>query len=165
MRRVNRAELAEIFGVTVVTVDAWVRRGCPFIQRGSKGTPWIFDTAEVVKWRTDQAREEAAGTAQADVDELERRKLAAITAKHELELAKARGDVAPLDQVERMVARAFAEVRGQVRNIPGRVVTRLLGETDERRFKQVLMDEIDQALEALADTSLVEEDEDSEGIE
>lgn len=157
-QEVSKTELAEFFGVSATTVEHWIRVGCPFIQRGGKGKAWKFSTADVHDWRLDRLREEHAGSAPADEKELKNRKLAAETAKAELELAKAKGEVAPLDQVQRGMAKAFAEVKANMRNVPGRVVTLLIGETDEVRFKSVLLAEIDQALEALADASLVDDD-------
>lgn len=157
-QNVNRAELAGVFGVSVVTVDTWRRAGCPVVQRGSKGVAWTFNTADVSQWLRDAARREAEGKLPDDAEQLELRKQSAITGKHELELAKLRGEVAPLDQIERAVANAFAELKTNLRTIPGRVVVSLIGETDERRFKEVLLSEIDQALTALAETDLVGDD-------
>ena len=71
-------------------------------------------------------------------------------------LAKAKGEVAPLDQVERAVALAFAEVRAGMRNLPQRTVSMLIGETDERRFKSVMMAEIDEVLKSLVTASLLD---------
>ncbi|QTI81480.1 terminase small subunit (plasmid) [Roseomonas marmotae] len=78
----------------------------------------------------------------------------------EIQLAKARGDVAPVDQVERAVSKAFAEVRAGMRNVPSRVVSQLIGETDERRFKAVLLSEIDGALAALAEANVLAPEDD-----
>jgi phage terminase Nu1 subunit (DNA packaging protein) len=64
----------------------------------------------------------------ADERELKRRKLAAETAKVELELAKARGEVVPLRQLERALANTFAEVKTNLRSIPSRVATAIIGE-------------------------------------
>lgn len=55
---------------------------------------------------------------------------------------KARGEVAPLEQVERTVNKAFSEVRANLRNLPSRVVSQSISETDELRFKAVLREEI-----------------------
>jgi terminase small subunit / prophage DNA-packing protein len=162
---VSRAGISEMWGVALTTVDAWVRAGCPVVQRGSRGVEWAFNTADVAKWRENRAAEQAVGKGPLDEEELKKRKLAAETALAELELAKAKALVAPLDQVERMVSRAFAEVRTGVRNVPGRVVSLLIGETDERRFKQVLREELDQALEALANADLAGSDEEGDGDE
>lgn len=50
-RVVNKAGLAAFFECSVPTVDAWIRRGCPSISRGSRGMQWQFDVLDVAKWR------------------------------------------------------------------------------------------------------------------
>ena len=154
---VSRAELAEFFGVSLTTIDHWVRSGAPFVTRGGPGRQWAFSTAEVAVWREDRIRADAAGAPTRDANELRLRHLAAQTALAELELAKAKGEVAPVDQMQRAMASAFAEVRANIRNVPARAVLMLIGETDEVRFKKVLMAEIDKALAALAEADLVDE--------
>ncbi len=52
---VNRAELAHTFGISLPTVDAWVRRGCPCVAAGSKGRESQFRLADVTQWRIDCA--------------------------------------------------------------------------------------------------------------
>lgn len=150
------AELADFFGVSIPTVNAWIRNGCPFVTKGGKGRAWEFDSAAVATWLKDKAVTDATGQSQADEAELKRRKLEAETTKAELELAKAKGELAPLDQVERMVAKAFAEVRAGMRNLPQRTVSMLIGETDERRFKTKMMAEIDEVLKSLDAASLLD---------
>ena len=62
------------------------------------------------------------------------------------------------------MARAFAEVRAGMRNLPQRTVSMLIGETDERRFKSVMMGEIDEVLKSLVTASLLDGyDEESDG--
>ena len=163
-RDVNRAELAEVFGVSLPTVESWVRRSCPVGQRGGRGRAWKFNTAEVRSWRDDDIRAQASDTANASFDQLKLRKLAAETEQAELDLARAKDELVPVEQFERAMTKAFGEVRAGMRNVvPGRAARRLLGETDETNFKAVLLEEIDHALEALADSDLVlEEDLDLE---
>lgn len=158
----TRAGVADLWGVALTTVDTWVRNGCPVVQRGSRGIEWQFNTADVARWREDERAKQAAGAAPQNDEELDRRRKVADTLTAELTLAKARGEVAGVDQVERMMARAFADVRAGMRNIPGRVVTLIVGETDERKIKQVLKDEIDQVLESLANASLADPNEDDD---
>lgn len=161
----NRGEISEFFGVTPPTVDSWVRAGCPVIQRGSKGVAAIFNTADVSKWLRDKAREEGSGTSLADESELKRRKLAAEAEKAELELAKAKGEVATIEDFERAQSAMMAAIRANMRNVPGRAVLQLLGCTDEAEFKAKLMDEIDLALVTAAEADLDipdEEDDDDD---
>lgn len=72
----------------------------------------------------------------------------------EMKAGKMRGDLVATHDVRRHLAGLATEVRTRMRNIPGRVAPSIVGDTDERRVKQILGEEIDQALSALADTKL-----------
>lgn len=159
--KLNRSDLAAHIGVSLPTVDRWIKDGMPVVRRGGRGIEWEFDLADVIRWRVDVAKEAAGGDA-TDLAEIEKRTAAAKMLKAELELAKARGDVAPLAQIERNLSKVFAEVRANMRNIPSAVASVIIGETDERRLKSVLLEEIDKALEALATADLTAEDDDSD---
>lgn len=163
----NRTQLAAHLGVAMPTLDDWVRRGCPVVSRGGRGKQWRFNTADVRHWREEFIRASAQDTRTASAEELRRRKLAAETEQAELDLARARADVAPIAQFERAIQKAFGEVRAGIRNVlPGRAARRLLGEMDETRIKAVLVEEIDQQLTVLAEADLIAEsdvDDDAEG--
>lgn len=67
-QKVNRGELAAVFGISLPTVDTWVRAGCPYDEKGQgKGRPWVFDTADVAAWREERARAEGGGEDVADL--------------------------------------------------------------------------------------------------
>ena len=159
-QRVNRQQLAAFYGVSLPTVDSWLRAGMPYAEKGARGVEWAFDTAQVAAWREERAAEEASGTTVQDEAALKRRRALAGVLLDELELAKARGLVAPVDQMQRVVGRLFAEVRTNLRNIPSRVAPQLVGEDDERTVKRVLLEAIDDVLQELADFDLsrVEDD-------
>lgn len=152
--KLNRSGLAEYMGVALTTVDRWVKEGCPVVQRGSRGVEWAFDSADIAKWYADRAVAATAGET-SDLEEIERRTAKAKMEKAELELAQAKGAVAPIREFERAQAAAFAEIRTNVMNVPARAVLQLLGETDEIIFKQKLRAELALALEASATASLV----------
>lgn len=160
---VKKGDLCELFGVSIPTVDGWLRDGCPCISRGGRGVASEFNTAAVAQWLREKAREEGAGSTLADSDELKRRKLAAEAEKAELDLAKAKGEVAPVREFERATASIMAAIRTNMRNVPGRAVLQLLGCTDEAEFKAKLMNEIDLALVTAADADIDLEDEDEDG--
>jgi len=157
-RQVNRNEVADLFGVALTTIDDWVRRGCPVITRGSRGKSWAFNSADVSEWREQRARLEAQGVELASKKDLELRRLAAETGKVELELARLRGEIAPVQQFEQAMTKAFAELRGKMRQIPNRAAPRVVGQVDDRKIKQILLEEIDLALLALAEDRLLDED-------
>lgn len=81
----------------------------------------------------------------------------------EIEVARSRGDVVGAEQLTRNLTNLFTEVRTNMRNIPGRVSSSLLGLTDERKLKTVLLAEIDQALTSLSemDMDIVDSDEEN----
>lgn len=155
-RIVNRAGLAEIMGVSLPTVDAWRKSGCPVLSKGGRGKEWEFDLAVVIEWRCETAARAAAGDLDDGEDELKRRKLKAEAEMLELELAEKKKLVAPVSQMGDLMAHVFAEVRAGIRNLPTRCVSQLIGETDPRRFKRVMLEEIDTVLEVLAKTDLTD---------
>lgn len=156
-KTLGKHEIAEFFGVTEPTVDQWVRRGCPVVERGSKGKQWKINTAQVSDWLRQRDIEQATGANLSDEQELKRRKLAAETQKAELEMLRVKGDLVPLAQLERQLSNTFAELKANLRNVPKRTATSLVGETNEVRIKEVLLAEIDQCLEVLAQFTLDEE--------
>lgn len=157
----NRGEVAAFFGVTPPTVDGWVRAGCP-VKKGQRGVASEFNSADVAAFLREKAREEGSGTTLADENHLKRRKLAAEAERAELEVAKAKGEVAPIREFERAQAAAMAGIRANMRNVPGRAVLQLLGCTDEKEFKTKLMAEIDLALVTAAEAEIDLEAEDDE---
>lgn len=159
----NRSQLAAFFGVSMPTVDGWVRNGCPVIQRGGRGVEWQFGTGDVARWLRDRAVADATGDVQQDEAEIELRTKRAKMLQAELELAKAKGEVAPIREFERVQAARAATVRANVMNVPQRAVLRLLGETDETNFKRVLREELTLALETAANATLELGDEDEDG--
>ena len=157
-KQVTRQALADVFGVSLPTIDAWVRKGCPFVEKGGRGQEWQFNTAQVSKWLRDRDVEEATGGIPDDMDELKLRKQKAETELAELELAERKGEVALIAEFERAQAMVFAAIRANIMNVPQRAVLQLLGETDERAFKEKLKAELVLALETSAEEEL-EEDE------
>lgn len=160
-QKVNRKQLADVFGVSLPTIDAWVASGCPFDQRGGRGVEWAFDTADVMRWREDLARADAGGQDVQDDAALKRRKLANDVRMGDLDFLERSGQVASIDVMERVWSRILAELQSNLRgSFVSRCETQLLGETDGRAFKRVLLSEVDSALNVLADMDLSEPDED-----
>jgi phage terminase Nu1 subunit (DNA packaging protein) len=51
VRVANKGQLAQFFGVSIITVNNWVRRGCPVVEQGGQKAQWKFDILEVMKWK------------------------------------------------------------------------------------------------------------------
>lgn len=152
-------------GVTLPTVDVWVKQGCPYLTRGSRGVEWEFDSAAVINWRRDKERQEAAGQGEEDADKLELRIKSAKAQMAELELLEARKLLAPVEEMERAWAKAFASLQVNVMNVVQRATLALLGETDETRFKTKLRAELAAALEQTASAPGGDGDDDEEDDE
>lgn len=86
------------------------------------------------------------------------RKLNAEATMAELALAKARGEVAPLAEVERGWLRSTTIIRANVLNVVQRAAPQLLGERDEAIFKERLRAELVLALQQAADAEILELD-------
>lgn len=152
--RVNRAGLADVFGKTPPTIDAWLRDGCPIEKRGSRGVAAEFDTGKVAKWLHDRAVKDATGNEQQDEAEIDRRTKRAKMLVAELELAKARNEVAPVAEFEQVQAARSAIIRQNVMNVAQRAVLQLLGCTDETEFKLKLNRELKLALDTAANAAI-----------
>ncbi len=159
-KKVNRKQLADIFGISLPTVDAWVRSGAPYDQKGDRGKEWMFDTADVMRWRERRAVDEVGGADTQDEAALDRRKKLAAARLSELELAQKMGELAPVDHMERIWSRIVAETQSNFRGaFIRRCAQQLVGETDKREFQRVLLAEVDSTLESLAKMDLSEADE------
>lgn len=82
------------------------------------------------------------------------RKLRAEADRVELELAKARGEVALISEFEAVQVARNTLICVNVMNVPRRAALRLLGEKDETTFKRVLAEELRLALKTAAASEL-----------
>lgn len=47
---VSRTDCSLALSTSWRTMQFWIMRGCPVKQKGTRGTPWIFDLEAVVLW-------------------------------------------------------------------------------------------------------------------
>ena len=120
----NRAALADAFGVSLPAVDGWVRRGCPF-ERDSR--EYAFDSAAVHRWLVERATsaEEAGNDDEAEGyisrAEAERRKAVADALKAEHVFEQAKAEVAPVAMIERVVRAEFERAFVSILAIPAKL--------------------------------------------
>lgn len=148
-RRANKAEVAAFFGISVNTVEKWLQRGAPVVQKGERGVPWCLDLLEVALWK--YAPRPVTGP-EGEVDpsllppkdrkdwyesEIKRR-----------DLQVRDGELIPADEVSRAVSTAFAGIAQSIRSMPDDL---------ERRFAldpeivEAVTVAIDDHLDALAE--------------
>ncbi|MAI64817.1 MAG: hypothetical protein CL600_08080 [Alteromonas sp.] len=161
--QVNRAELAEILGLSLPSVDSRVKRGMPYVSKGGRGREWVFESSDCVAWEKQQAINNAIGdTALVDAEELKQRKLAAETSIAEIEAAKARGEVLEISAVVKVITNDYITLKQRLRQVAQRIAPLVVGETDELEVKQIISEEIDDALTELSNEYYAESEELSE---
>ena len=163
---VNQTELAAILGVSDTTVRAWQRKGCPVHAPGRKGHAAIYNTADVVEWRTEHAIASIiADTAQIDFEEGKRRKIVAEAALAEMDLAIRKAEFVAIEEVGTEVEREYASVRANLTAMPGELAADLEGQ-DAGTIEELLAGAVAEILEELAlDSEFAVEEETIEGAD
>ena len=152
-RVVNRAGLASVCGVSLPTVDAWVERGCPFLERGSKGREWQFDTADVIEWRVASSVEAALAGYQGSSDgitkdEADRRKAVANAIVAEVGADEALGVTMRREEAEADLA-AFCQVlKTGLSNAGSRIAGRASSITSATEIQELCEVELNRAFVA-----------------
>jgi len=147
LRIVNKAQLATIFGKSLVTIDSWIRNGMPFVHKGDKSTEWKFDTSAVQKWREEQIYSSALGNVEnVGIEELRKRKLVVEIGLLENELQKNREEVISIAEAERALTHACITIKQRLRTIPERIQSQLAAENNEQTCGELVLNEIDDVL-------------------
>lgn len=122
LRRLNKSELAEFFGVSVQAVDGWCRRGCPAVRRGAPGKPWVFDALEVARWKYEQ--NETPGGVDPDAMPPQDRKAWYDSEAKRRDLQVKDRELIPAPEVEQAVATAFAAISQGLLSLPDNIERR-----------------------------------------
>lgn len=153
MKTVNLNEAAALLNKRPATIKAWFAKGCPVIKKGNQKKEWVISIADVMDWKEKEAKKEH----EAKQDEplsWEARKQKADAELAEIKTAKAKGEVALLDEIERQYNEAAHEIKARLRQIQSRAAPQLLGVKTEKEIKVILLDEIDEALLSIAKDEL-----------
>ena len=149
MTPASTKELSVILSVTPDTVRNYVAEGMPIITKGGqgRGNGAKYDIKDCVKWVKDRAVNALMGDKSlVSVEEAKRRKAIADAELQEIALAKERGEVVNVGDIQREWSDQMIELRTAMRRIPERCVLRLVGEMDESKIKKVVLGEVDDAL-------------------
>lgn len=152
-RLVNRADLASICSVSLPTVDAWVEKGCPYVERGSKGREWKFDSAAVIDWRIQRAVENAVSgyedeSGKISREEADRRKAVANAITAEIGADEALRSVVSRHDAEADMT-AFCQVlKTGLSNASSKIAARATTITSAPEIEQMAQTEMNRALES-----------------
>lgn len=137
----NRAQVAKAFGVSENTIDRWIADGMPVHEQGGPGRSYKLQLSDCWAWKSardhdDLLASEAGDRAvqemrvaltRAGVGDSER----VLSPRHRAELyeaevnwaqaARARGELAPMTEVEELLEDVFALIRDSVVALPDRL--------------------------------------------
>lgn len=117
-RSANKAEVAEWFGVSVVAVDAWIRKGMPYVQKGAKGLPWVFDLRAVAEWRfLGPSRKTGEKTDPEEMDPMDRN-LWYDGERKRIAIERELGQLREIDEFRNVLAAIFKELAQVMETIP-----------------------------------------------
>lgn len=149
LRRANKAETAEFFEVSPNSIDAWVRRGCPAVERGGARKPWVFDLLDVARWRL--VGESSGGEVDPESLNPGERKSWYEGEARRRELAEKARELIPVAEVEQAVATAYAAIAQGIRAIPDNLERRHgIDPAVAERVEEALHAEMDALADRLA---------------
>ena len=146
--RVNKAELAAWFEVSLPTIEAWIRKGMPIAQRGSRGVPWVIDILEVAESRF-SGRADNDGESEPERLSPSDRKAWYEGEARRRDLQERDRDLIPAIEVEQTVRTAFAAIGQSLRSIPDNLERRVgISPAAAEQIEEIL----DEQMTALADS-------------
>lgn len=115
LRMGNKAQCAEFFGVSTYTIEGWIRKGMPVVDRGSRGVSAVIDLLSAAEWKFATQHE---GGKDPELMEAQDRKAwyEGETKRRDLQIKDR--ELIPAHDVERVIATAFAAISSDVRAIP-----------------------------------------------
>lgn len=120
-------QLADYYGVQARTVTNWVNSEPPCPSTVDGRNRW-FDSVAVAAWKEARLRAELVReSAPLDFEDAKKRKMAAEAELMELELAKLRGELVPIEESRLVMREIAARIRSQLLAVPGRYSARMVG--------------------------------------
>ena len=142
-------DIASVFGVSKMSISNWVKEGMPRESRG------LYDVRQCAAWLEARRKAEVdARLSNLGSDEAETRYRLAKAESAELDLAAKKGDFVPLDMVLGVWEQEVGAAKAKLLSLPSRMATLLLGCRDRIQIRDILAEEIEIALNELADRTI-----------
>lgn len=141
----SKAACAEFFDVSLPTIEAWIRRGMPVVQKGAKGVAWVIDLCAAAEWRfagPKDSESDPEGMSPAD----RKAWYEGETKRRDLQIRDK--ELIPAGDVERVIATAFAAISSDIRAIPDNLERKYGISGDVAESVEALLHE---AMDAMAD--------------
>jgi len=104
MNQVNRSKLAKVLGVSLTTLDNWVRNGCPHTKQGKSV---LFNPDDVQKWLSEQK----SGSVREDILIQKLKYQTARARREELEVLELEKKLIPLDKLHNDLTFIFLRIK------------------------------------------------------
>ncbi len=136
----NQASTAKELQISLTTLQNWRRKGCP---AKAEGKQVLYDVATVKEWAKVYRENKHRLTPEYSNARAKREKFKADLA--ELEFREKSGELLPIELVQKEAETLYRGYRDKMLNVVIRATKKLLGETNEFKFRQVLKGEIEAA--------------------
>jgi phage terminase Nu1 subunit (DNA packaging protein) len=133
MRIIGQERVADMLGVAPKTIVEWQEQGFPIAQRGARGIPSEYESADCISWYVE--RELAKVRNESPLDRLNRLKADG----QEMLNAKLRGSLVPVEELEPKLEAMAITAREWLDSLGGGLASRLAGKP-VREIQQLLDD-------------------------
>ena len=134
-RTLSTTALARALKMQRRSLYRWIKAGCPG-EKDDKGE-WRFDLAEVQAWQEEKGFTGAPGQpVTPDKEASQARKEAALADKHELQVAKLRGELVAREDAEAAVLGVIEQARSGFLGMPAKLSDRCAGMTAGEIFEE-----------------------------
>lgn len=147
---VNRSDLAKLHGVSLPTIDSWIRSGCPYVKKpdGISSRSWIFDSQEVYQWLLSRALEGIRPDQPIDIDKAKARKIHLEAELAEMDLKERQGLLVQAEFVQKIGTDFVIACKTKLLALPKKL-SPILNPKDPRRAEGLLEKGIHEALNEL----------------
>jgi len=126
MSTVNQTELADILGVTTMTLLDWQKKGMPYLSREINGGANEYDTAACIKWYVN--REIEKNKIESPRDRLDKIR----GDREELELRIRLKQVADITTIQPAIDEFFTDLTGELDGMANRYIDAMLAAKNDR---------------------------------
>jgi len=116
IRRANKAQAAEFFGISLMTLDLWIRDGAPVVQKGARRVAYVLDLRAIAEWRY-APRQNASNV---DPERLppNERKQWYEGEKHRRAIQVEDRELIPIAELEEVIGTAYASIAQTLLSMP-----------------------------------------------
>ncbi|ANP79300.1 hypothetical protein A134_23080 [Vibrio crassostreae 9CS106] len=148
-KKVNKTELAVLWGTSLPTINRYISLGMPAEQDGRS---YVLDTAECLNWRLQKEKDDnqtSAPSSEMTIEEARRRLEVARAMQAEVALQKELGALIVIDEIMEQVEKALSNVRASAVSLSNRISGRCEFQ-DQKTIRNIIDQEVNEMLEALS---------------